>query len=762
MDKHPRVLGCSLDALLLGVAAALPLAPPARGGETAPAKYADPVPHELITQPYRVCQDLEELTVRIDNLCRKPFHKLLDMNGVMQPETVIFKDTISGHEVMSLTRELCEDLSHPDLGRPVWTCNGKHILFMGSRGYIDAGGKFQKSGWPGHKYIMNSDYTNQRVLMVSFKDKFMDINGKEFARAAGIYSKFNIMDTRNPRYAYYAVKDKLWRVTISEDLSDSVGELFCQLSNAQNKIIQDISPDGRFLLIQDANPDLDPQKKKPLYMPQIHLVDITKKPGEAGAYFHHPADYAVPEVKDPNGKVIHEPANSYHFHSLSFGANSKTIGWNYGPMTDVGEPMNYTLDITNGLDGTPTHGEVSASGGVNPWGQYESHGKMIGGGSTLGLYFGGTIKGLDGKDTGGWGIWIRDYSDDKKLPRFVTIGPGGHVAGGNSQHPDIWAAHMSTGWRDKVKESDCIVWGYASQAKAEVLCHIYSDVRGGLQKDRKTGKYTKWSGMDNNDFRPYSAIPRPLLSPDATKLWFHSSMLMPCEEWVGAYVAVIRRPDPPRELRLAPNVKTVRLMWEDAKNGSETKCYHVYRGDADGNNFTAAMVPGSVRDKGEKMLSGRSQDCIHPHGQKCSYAVTAEDWSGLESDTTSEILVVSVEEDGPKLVAQRPGIKGWDKTPPPAVTGFTAAKEPDEDGQYRLKWEKNPAKDLRYYNLYFSTKAKPDVGQKRLIMSPPANMTEYLDWSAPLGEKTVYYAITAVDRQGNESPPAFASASSER
>jgi hypothetical protein len=262
----------------------------------------------------------------------------------------------------------------------------------------------------------------------------------------------------------------------------------------------------------------------------------------------------VPELKNPKGKVVHAPDNSYHFHSLSFGANSRTIHWNYGPMSDVGEPLGFELDITNGLDGTPKHGEVTASGGVNPWGQYESHGKMIGGGSSLGLYFSGQAKGPDGKQTGGWGIWIRDYADDKKLPRFVMVGPGGHIAGGNSQHPDIWAAYMSAGWRNKVKESDCIVWGYASKGNGDILCHTYSDVRGWLQKDRATGKYVKWSGMDNNERRPYSAIPRPLLSPDATKLWFHSSMLMPAEEWVGIYVATIRRPEAPKNLTEAKGV----------------------------------------------------------------------------------------------------------------------------------------------------------------------------------------------------------------
>lgn len=720
--------------------------------------YQDPVPHELITQPYRVCQNLEELTARIGNLYRKPFHKLFDSSGVMQPETVVFKDTLSGHEVISVTRELCNDISHSDLARPVWTCDGRKVLFMGNRGYIDADGKFQKNNWDGHKYVMNADYTCQRALMVSFKDKFTDQDGKPLARSAGIYSKFNILDRNNPKYAYYAVKDKLWRVTLSDDLSDHTGEVLCQLSNAQTKIIQDISHDGK-LLIQDANANLDPQTKKPLYMPEIHLVDLTKKPGEAGAYCHHPFDYGLPEVKDPQGKVLHAASNNYQFHSLAFGASSRSIHWNYGPMTDVGEYLGWSLDVTNGLDGTPKHGEVTSGGGVNPWGQYESHGKMIGGGSSLGLYFSGPIKGPDGKDTGGWGIWIRDYADDKKLPRFVMIGPGGHIAGGNSQHPDVWAAYMSAGWRAKVKESDCIVWGYASQGKGEVLCHTYSDVRGGLQKDRATRKYVKWSGPDNNDFRPYSAIPRPLLSPDATKLWFHSSMLMPAEEWVGIYVAVVRRPEPPQELCVEQDRTNVRLVWQRAATGHEIRRCHVYRGDTDGKGLVELTngVEQHLLLGGDGPPMWYCLDSTAQKGMTYSYAVTAEEWSGLESDTTSEVLVVSVEAGGSKVVRKLDALKGWDKMPPPPVTGFTVTKETDEDGQYRLKWSKSTANDLRYYNLYFSTKGQPEISHKRLIMSPPASMTEYLDWSAPLNAQSVHYAITAVDRQGNESQPAYAS-----
>ncbi|HEY3320639.1 MAG TPA: hypothetical protein VGP72_09255 [Planctomycetota bacterium] len=721
-------------------------------GQPAPTPaptYADPVPRELITLKYRVCQDLEELTTRIDYLHRKPYPKVLSKtDGLMQPETVVFKDTISGHEITCLTRELCNDISHPDLGRPVWTCDGKRILFMGNRGYIDEGGNVKKDGWDGHKYIMNADYSQPRALMVAFKEE----NGTR--RAAGIYGKFNIMDRKNPRYAYYAINEKLWRLTISEDLADSTAEIICELNTKENKIIQDISPDGTLLLIQDANGMIDKQTNKLNYMPEIHLVDLTKKAGEDGSYFHHPFDYQLPELKDPKGKIVHDKANNYRFHSLAFGANSKEIHWNYGPMTDVGEPLGYTLDVSKGLDGVPQHGEITASGGVNPWNQYESHGKMMGGGSPLGLYFSGPAKGSDGKDTGGWGIWIRDYSDKTKMPKFVLTGPGGHIAGGNSMHPDVWAAYMSAGWRTKIKESDCIVWGYATQGKGEVLCHTCSDVRGGLQKD-KTGKYIKWSGMDNNDFRPYAAIPRPLLSPDATKLWFHSSMLMPCEEWVGGYVVVIRRPDPPRELTLAKDAKLVELRWQAAPIAFENKGYHVYRGDGDGKNFkelTDEAVSIAIKgEKGENLFV--FSDATAEAGQTYSYAVTAEEWSGMESDTTSSLLVVAMDAKGPKVTATRDGVKDFDKTPPPPVTGFTVAKETDEDGQFRLKWEKSPARDLRHYNIYFAAKGQPQVGPKRLIASPRAMMTEYLDWTAPLKTPNVTYAITAVDRQGNESAP---------
>jgi len=136
--------------------------------------------------------------------------------------------------------------------------------------------------------------------------------------------------------------------------------------------------------------------------------------------------------------------------------------------------------------------------------------------------------------------------------------------------------------------------------------------------------------------------------------------------------------------------------------------------------------------------------------------VTAEEFSRLESDITSPVVSVTFQKDGSHIVGPLgPGVSGWDRVPPARVGDFTVRKDPS--GGYYLKWEPSLEKDLRYYNLYFSSHARPEPVQARRIASPPPGTTEYIDWAAGNPEKA-YYAITAVDRQGNESQPTYAEA----
>ncbi len=712
------------------LAICLAVAPVARAAEP-----VDPVPHDILEKPYRVCQDLEELTSRIDNLYRKPYEKLFDATGAVQLETVIFKDTKTGHEIVSLTRELCTDIAHADLARPVWTNDGRRILFMGNRAIKDKDGQIKKTEWQGKMFVMNADYTDQRSLVV----EIVDGAGKLIERRDGMPGKYNILDPIDSSLTYYADGDTLYQMTLSDDpATPNRARKIATFATPHRKIIQAISRD-RKLLIQDYNADPDRKTGALPYMPEIHLVDLNKKPGEPGYYAHHPFDYGLPDVRDASGKLLHDAKNNYQFHSLMFGDTSDKIGWNYGPMTSVGEYLGWSLDISKGLDGTPTHGPITADGGGNPFGQYESHGRFVGG-TKIGLYFSGPAT-VNGTKTGTYGLWMRDYGKPDQPPTFVTGAPGGHVAGGESFNPHFFAAHIhatSPAWRQRIAWSDTLVFGDVRDPdNAKPAIYTYSDVRGGTRTDT-TGKRV-WSGPDNNDFRPYTSIPRPLLSRDATKVWFHSSMLMPTEDWTGIYIATLRRPDAPTEVSLKDNT----LTWKSAPGAVETRGFRVYRKAKDGQPVELTQSPVPARVNGTIQPEYSFTD-PNPNPAEPVYFVTAEEWSGLESDRTSP------------LVGQTPSdaLTKFDTVAPPAVEGFAVVPEPDARGQYRLSWKPSSATDIRYYNIYFSTGGKPQISQKRLIASPLKSMTSYLDWSAPL-EGDAHYAITAVDRQGNESAPTY-------
>lgn len=753
-----RYLAMCLCLLALPACADTPAPPPApatpatAAPATAPVAYNDPVPHDVITEPYTVAQGLSELTARINNLYRKPFQKTLAPDRTMQVETVIFPDTTTGHEIIGFTRELCADIAHGDLARPAWTIDGRLLLFQGNRVHHKHDGQLVQRTWEGNKFIMNADGTAQQPLVV----RFLDAQGNVESTATGIEGKFNILDRRNPRLAYYAIRDKLWQLTLASDpAGPHQARLVVTLATEHRKIIQDISRDGK-LLIQDLNADLDRATRKPLYMPHIHLVDLNKKPGDNGFYHHHPFDWGLPEVRSPDGKVLHAADNNYQFHSLKFGKTSDTVVFNYGPMTSVGEYLGWTLDIRNGLEGPPVHGPIGNTSGVNAFGQYESHGRIVGP-TTIGLYFSGPANLPDGQRVGSWGLWMRDYAQPDQAPHFLMNAAGGHVAGGESLNPHYFAAHIgvpSAQWRRNVKESDGIVWGDVREMNARLAAYTYSDLRGGTRVDRATGKLI-WSGQLSNDFRPYRSIPRPLLSPDATKCLFHSSMLMPLDTWVGMYVVVLRRPDPPTALRGEALADGVRLTWEAPPAAHETRRYRIWRSTDGAEPIAIATV--DARPYAERAGAYTFTDRA-PAGV-VRYAATAEEWSGLESDRTSPVARIDRTPDAARdpADAQEAAWTHWDKTPPASPGDFTVRRD-DEPGQYRLTWAAPHAThDVRHYHIYYSAAARPEINASARIASPPAGLTAFLDWSAPVdpGLKPTY-AITAVDRQGNESTPVFA------
>ena len=224
----------------------------------------------------------------------------------------------------------------------------------------------------------------------------------------------------------------------------------------------------------------------------------------------------------------------------------------------------------------------------------------------------------------------------------------------------------------------------------------------------------------------YDAIPRPNQSADATKCWFHSSMLNPSDSYTGSYIGVFRKPYAPTAVSYSGG----QINFTPHALSYEARCFRVYRNGGSGWQFVQEAPKGQT-------------SC--PASGDGTYMVTSLEWSGLESDLSSPTVTVPGGTTGG-------AVSGWDTTPPAKPTNLQVVKE--AAGRYRLTWQAPADGDLRYFNVYFSSIEDPRAIQSRLIVSPARSETEYLDWTAPLGG-SAFYGVTAVDYQGNESQPAY-------
>ena len=625
-----------------------------------------------------VYQDLEEATERIERLKDKPHEKLIGKDGYYQSETLIFKDTQTGYEVWSLTMEECVETANIER-RMVFSTDGSVFSLKSNRTYRDPDGKLTPTRWTNHNYLMNADLTKRRKLWANLDGNVQMLT-----------SKFDTWDRKRPRTLYYAVGDKLYRVTVGEGLRDNKTEVLYRFPNDNRKFLQTIS-DENILCIQDVN------GKKPTDKPLFYIIDLKKKPTDPDFCRYRSFNYGG--MKGIDG---HNPNNEYRVHGIGISRASGRVSWGYGSMTSPGERVGFSVPINN-LNAKPKVRRHD----LDPWKQYQSHGGTSRNGDRV--YFSGpTVRTREAGIPGGWGLWVRPKG---KKPIFCGRKCGGGHCTWVGNDPAWWFAHVyprKENWMDP-RVCDKIVAGDL-KGKLIRLCTPYDRRRGG----GKAG---------------YDGIPRPNQSPDTTKCWFHSSMLMPRDTCNGSFIVVFRQPHAPTAL----SKRGKRIIFKPHPVSQEVKSYLVYRRIGRKWEFVEE-VPAA--EGGCKATQGGT------------YMVTTLEWSGLESDVSSPTITLPSGRRGKR-------VKAWDKTAPAAPTGFSAQRE--APGQHRLKWTAPADTDVRYYNLYFSKTGKPQAIQKRRFASPPAGTTEYLDWTAPTTGRA-HYAITAVDRQGNESPRAHASA----
>ena len=117
----------------------------------------------------------------------------------------------------------------------------------------------------------------------------------------------------------------------------------------------------------------------------------------------------------------------------------------------------------------------------------------------------------------------------------------------------------------------------------------------------------------------------PTPSPDGTKVVFNSDAI---GDFSDLYMAVLRQPDAPRNLRQRIDGKSVVLNWDEPVHSREVMGYNIYR-SADG-GLTWKLLSFKPQ-RGLGWRSGLRKD------QKLCYAVTAVEHSGLESAPTQPV-----------------------------------------------------------------------------------------------------------------------------
>ena len=188
---------------------------------------------------------------------------------------------------------------------------------------------------------------------------------------------------------------------------------------------------------------------------------------------------------------------------------------------------------------------------------------------------------------------------------------------------------------------------------------------------------------------------------------------------------------PPRTLKAIGGEQSVELSWEAVSTRSDGSFfsgfigYNVYRRDEAGAYGESPLNKEPLRTTSYK-------DSLAQNDKTYFYTVRAVDSPALpwkESLDAAEAAAT------PRNV-----------TPPERPTGLTVVPGV---GRVFLTWNENKEGDMAGYYIYRSTKS--GQGQERLNDKPLARTT-YSDETVVPG-RSYYYAVTAVDRSGNESRP---------
>lgn len=516
------------------------------------------------------------------------------------------------------------------------------------------------------------------------------------------------------------------------------------------KGIQSYLSEDDVVMVDDGNPPIVTAPAPPAYVPYIYMVDVNpNRPTTQNTIVDQfPINFSA---SLPNGLPLpvcppnldngctppHSPSEEYHFHDIFFQRDAADhFIFNYGPKGSGGEGFFWVA---------PENGQASLVTSFFPDANtpYFSHPAMNSDGSLVA--YSGYDSVLDSNSNLGFGNWVWSLS--------ANLGLGGVVGNMGSQgtghqgwdgyDPNYVVFDAFTGTPDASGNQP---WSQMTDSPSDpdgTHARVLVDM---TRNEQAVANGTEISLLDG-----------PSQSPDGTKMMFvlpeTFQVIANQTTQFSAYIAVDHRPFPPTLAVTATGAGGVALSWTPYPYHLEIAGYHVYRqtgcsgawAEVTNANNTAAAAFGSINATGFTDTSAQA-------GATYCYAVTAQEYSGLESNQLSNIMQVPVGGSATQTAAA--GTTGWDTTAPAPPSGLAVTQlGPSE---WKLTWQASPAPNLRYYNIYYSGGGVPNVSdpvtaQHYLIDSPAATETSYIYWEANPNDVPVF-GIVAVDRQDQVSP----------
>lgn len=181
----------------------------------------------------------------------------------------------------------------------------------------------------------------------------------------------------------------------------------------------------------------------------------------------------------------------------------------------------------------------------------------------------------------------------------------------------------------------------------------------------------------------------------------------------------------------------VKLSWNVSADGDFAH-YVIYYG----NDFFLTVMNRTVLVKLADIATGNFTASGLSDGVQYFFAVTAVDRSGNENRT-----VVSVPATPTSSVVP-------DTTAPPSITGLSASDA--RDGKVNLSWAPVNCSDFNHYSIYVATEAGAPVSDLSATLKLADMATARITLTGLKDGTTYYFAVTAVDRSGNENRTARA------